>query len=159
MNRQQLVVGAIAVAIVVVAVGSILYSTKNNKVELTGTLLRVRTHPVDAENSVVLADIRVKNPSTQQFVVQDVKVFLDDQEGDLFSETDAQRLFTYYPVLGKKYNANLTIRQKINPGESIDRMITVRFKATDEAIRNRKAIRIVITDVDRATTEIIEKRS
>jgi hypothetical protein len=159
MNRQNVVAGAIAVIIVVIAISSILYSTKGNKVQLTGTMLRVRTHSVDAENTVVFADIRVTNPSTQQFVVQDVDVFVDDLKGDSFSETDAQRLFEYYPVLGKKYNPNLMVRQKINPGESIDRMVTVRFGATDERIRDRKALRIVITDVDGAKTEIVEKRS
>jgi hypothetical protein len=62
-------------------------------------------------------------------------------------------------VLGQKYNPNLKVRQKISPGESIDRMVTVSFKATDEQIEKRKAIRIVITDVDRVKTEIVEKRS
>jgi hypothetical protein len=122
-------------------------------------VLRVRTHAVDPENTVVFADVRVTNPSTQQFVVQDVAVFLDDLQGDSFSETDAKRLFEYYPVLGKKYNSNLMIRQKINPGESIDRMVTVSFKAIDEKVQKRKALRIVITDVDGAKTEIVEKKA
>ena len=39
-----------------------------------------------------------------------------------------------YPVLGKKYNPNLMIRQKINPGETIDRMVSVRFPGTEEAL-------------------------
>lgn len=159
MNRQNVVAGAIAVLVVAIAVGSILYSTKKNKVELTGSLLRVRTHSVDPQNTVLFADIRITNPSTQQFVVQDVEVYADDLKADSFSETDAKRLFDYYPVLGKKYNANLTIRQKINSGESIDRMVTVRFGATDEQIQKRGALRIVITDVDGAKTEIVEKRS
>jgi hypothetical protein len=153
------VAGAIAVIVVAIAVGAILYSTQKNKIQLSGSLLRVRTHAVSPENTVLLADIRVTNPSDQQFIVRDVQVFIDDMEGEPFSETDAQRLFDYYPVLGQKYNPNLKVRQKISPGESIDRMVTVSFKATDEQIEKRKAIRIVITDVDRVKTEIVEKRS
>ena len=38
-------------------------------------------------------------------------------------------------------------------------MVTVSFKATDEKIQKRKALRIVITDVDGAKTEIVEKKS
>ena len=99
-------------------------------------MLKVRTYPVDADNTVVFADIRVTNPSTQQFVVQDVKVLLEPRptailETEIVFETDAQRLFTYYPVLGKKYNPNLMIRQKINSNETIDRMISVRFPGTE----------------------------
>ena len=159
MNRQSVVAGVIALLVVIAVVSGILYSTRKNRVELSGEVLRVRTHTIDAENTVVFADIRVTNPSTQQFVVQDVQVFLDGTEGDTFSETDAQRLFTYYPVLGKKYNSNLTIRQKINPGESIDRMVSVRFPGGEDGIKNRKALRIVIHDVDGMKTEIIEKRN
>jgi hypothetical protein len=161
-NKQALVAGSIAVLLVVAAVGSILYSTRHNKVELSGTLLRVRTHVIDADNTVVLADIRITNPSTQQFVVEDVQVLLVPQTGepipgDMFSETDAQRLFTYYPVLGKKYNPNLMIRQKINPGQTIDRMISVRFPGGEERVQKRKGLQIIVRDIAGAKTEILEK--
>jgi hypothetical protein len=159
MNRQHLVVGAIAVMIVAVAIGSILVTTRKNRIELTGQMLRVRTHQLDAQNTVVLADIRISNPSTQDFVVQDVEVYLDNLKGDTFSEIDAKRLFEYYPVLGKKYNENLTIRHRIKSGESVDRMLSVGFKATEEQVANRGAIRLVITEADGAKTEIVEKRT
>lgn len=163
MNRQTVVVGLIAFLLVAGVVGSILFSTRHNKVQLTGSVLKVRTYQVDPEDVVVFADIRVTNPSTQQFIVQDVKVTVDGAdgkrvEGETFSETDAQRLFTYFPVLGKKYNPNLMIRQKINSNETVDRMISVRFPGTEESFAKRKALRILVTDVDRATTEIVEKR-
>ena len=74
-----------------------------------------------------------------------------------FPESDAKRLFAYYPVLGKKYNPNLMIRQKINPGETIDRMVSVRFPGTEESFQKRKRLRIIVRDVDGAKTEIVEK--
>ena len=162
MNKQVVVAGSIAVLLVAAVVSSILFSTRHNRVELNGTLLRVRTQAIDADNTVVLADIRITNPSTQQFVVEDVQVLLEPQSGDpipgdTFSETDAQRLFTYYPVLGKKYNPNLMIRQKINPGQAIDRMISVRFPGSEEQVQKRKALRIIVRDIDGAKTEIVEK--
>ena len=158
MNRQSAVAIAIGLVIVAVAVGVILQTTRKNRVELTGSVLRVRSHSIDPENTVVFADIRVTNPSTQQFVVKQVDVYMDDVQGDTFSESDAQRLFTYYPVLGKKDNPNLMIRQKINPGETIDRMVTVRFPGPDDKVQGRKSFRIVVTDADGAKTEIAEKR-
>jgi hypothetical protein len=161
-NKQVAIAASIAVLLVAAVVGSILFSTRHNRVELHGTLLRVRTQSIDGDNTVVLADIRITNPSTQQFVVEDVQVLLQPQSGeaipgDTFSETDAQRLFTYYPVLGKKYNPNLMIRQKINPGETIDRMISVRFPGGEERVQKRKGLRIIVRDIDGAKTEIVEK--
>jgi hypothetical protein len=161
-SKQATIAAIIAMLVVAAVIGGILVSTRGNKVELHGSVLRLRTHPIDPENTVVFADIRVSNPSSQQFVVQEVEVFLDDAagqaiKGDTFSETDAQRLFTYYPVLGKKHNSNLMIRQKINPGESIDRMVSVRFAGNEERVEKRKRLRIVVTDVDGAKTEITEK--
>ena len=156
MSRQNLIAGAIAVVVVVAVIAGILYSTKDNRMALTANLLRVRTHPIDPQTTVLLADIRVTNPSTQQFVVKDVQVFVDDKEGDVFSEYDARRLFEFYPVLGKKYNENLVIRQKINSGQSVDRMIAARIGSPVEQLEKRKAIRIVVTDVDGAKVEIVE---
>jgi hypothetical protein len=160
--KQSAVVGLVAILIVGAIVGSILFTTRHNKVELTGSVLKIRTYPVSSDDTVVFADVRVVNPSTQQFVVQDVKVLLESSsgesvEGDIFPEQDAKKLFDYYPVLGKKYNPNLMIRQKINPGETIDRMVSVRFPGTEESFQKRKRLRIVVTDVDGAKTEIVEK--
>lgn len=158
MNRQTAVAIAIGLVVVAAVVAVILQTTRKHRVELTGSVLRIRSHSVDPETTVVFADIRVTNPSTQQFVVNEVDVYMDDQKGETFSEADAQRLFTYYPVLGKKDNPNLMIRQKIESGETIDRMVTVRFNGPDASVQARKSFRIVVTDIDGAKTEIAEKR-
>jgi hypothetical protein len=164
LERQTLIAGAIAVFLVGGVVGGILFSTRKNRVELTGKVLQVRSHMIDPENTVAVIDFRISNPSTQQFVVREVEVFLDKadgapMDGAVFAEIDAQRAFQYYPVLGKKYNATLVLRDKIEPGQSVDRMILVRFSAPDELVRGRKAIRILIKDVDGPRSEIREQRS
>jgi hypothetical protein len=78
-NRQTAV--AIAIGLVVVAwlSGLLLQTTRKHRVELTGSVLRIRSHSVDPETTVVFADIRVSNPSTQQFVVKEVDVYMDDR--------------------------------------------------------------------------------
>lgn len=162
MNKNHAAIGFLALVFVGLVVGGILFSTRHNKVELNGSVLKIRTYAVSEDDTLVFADIRVTNPSTQQFVVKDVDVYLDPAsgeriQGDTFTEADAKRMFEYYPVLGKKYNPNLMIRQKINPGESIDRMVSVRFPGTEESFQKRKGLRILITDVDGAKTEIVEK--
>lgn len=163
MNRQSLVAGLIAVLVVGGVLGYILYSTRNNRLELAGSVLQVRSHSVEAEATLAVVDFRVANTSAQQFVVRELDVYLEQKdgktiEGEVFAEVDAQRVFSYYPVLGKKHNSTLLIREKIESGQSLDRMIGARFNVADSVVQERKAIRIVIEDVDGQRREFTERR-
>lgn len=161
MNRQTLATTMIALLAVVLVVGGILLATRKHRVELTGEILKVRSHQMDPEHTIALIDLRVENPSTQQFVVQEVAVFVDEPDGnsasaDVFAESDIQRVIDYYPTLGKKYSPGLLRRDQINPGQTSDRSIAISAPMTDERLAQRKALRIVIHDVDGATTRITE---
>jgi hypothetical protein len=163
MNKQVVIVAIIALAVVSAIVGGVLFSTRHNKVEVTADILKVRSHQIDTTSTIVAVDFRVANPSTQQFVVREVEVFLDTQDGkslpgDIFSEIDAQRMFEYYKVLGAKYNTTLMRREKVNSGQSIDRMIAARFDANDATVQGRKAVRLIIHDVDGSKSEVVEVR-
>src|SRR5262245_44438226 len=107
MNKQIVIIGAIALAVMGAFVGSILFSTRHNKVEVSADILKVRSHQIDPNSTIVVVDFRVGNPSTQQFLVRDVEVFLDMKDGksiagDIFSDIDAKRMLEYYKVLGPK---------------------------------------------------------
>ncbi|MEJ7607317.1 MAG: hypothetical protein WKF37_13890 [Bryobacteraceae bacterium] len=135
---------------------SILYGTRNNRLELQGDILKVRSHEIDDANTVAVLDFRLTNPSTQQFVVKEVEVFVDDTSADIFPEIDAQRLFQYYPDLGQKYNSSLIRRDKIDPGAQVDRMIAIRVGGKDESFQRRKRLRLVVQDADGAKREIVK---
>lgn len=163
MNRQTLVAPILAIVIVGGLAGGILYWTRNNHLELTGQVLKVRSHMVDPQNTMVAIDFRVTNPSTNQFVVRAVEVFIEDKDGkpldsNIFPEVDARRLFTYYPVLGKKFNQTLVIKDKIDPGQTLDRMIAVGVPITDAALQERTGLRIEIEDLDGSKSVIREER-
>ena len=163
MNKQSVVVGAIALVIVAIAVSSVLITTRKNKIELTGEILKVRTHQIDSEHTVVLADTRIHNPSTQQFVVREVEVVVEEKDGkrtpaEIFAETDIRRVVDYYKTLGTKENPGLLRRDKINSGETVDKTIAFSAPMTDERFGQRKAVRIVVHDVDRKQTELVETR-
>ena len=163
MNKHSVVIGAVALLIVAAAVSSILVSTRKNRIELTGEVIKVRTHQSDPEHTIALIDFRVKNPSTQSFVVREVEVFVEEPDGkstptDLFSETDIRRVISYYKTLGEKFTPGLLRKDRIAPGETTDRSIAVSAPMTDERLAARKGFRFVIYDVDRATTEFLEKR-
>lgn len=155
--------GGIALLIVVAAVSGILLSTRKNRLELNGDVLKVRSYQMDPEHTIVLVDMRVANPSTQQFVVREVEAFIEEAEGkstpaDIFAEPDIQRILAYYPVLGEKFNRGLLRQDKINPGETTDRCIAFSAPMTDERFAARMAVKFVVHDVDRKSTEIREKR-
>jgi hypothetical protein len=163
MSKQALVTGGVALLIVAAAISAILFSTRKNRVELNGEVLRVRSHQMDTEHTIVLVDLRVTNPSTQQFVVREVEVFIEEPDGkstpaDMFAESDIQRVIDYYPVLGRKDNPGLLRMDKVSSGETTDRTIAFSAPMTDERFSKRKGFRIVVHDVDRAATEIREQR-
>jgi hypothetical protein len=163
LQKSAIVPFAIAGFLVTALVAGILLNARRHRMDLDGEILKVRTHQMDPGQTIAVMDIRLHNPTQQEFIVRDVQVFVDDPneqvtELDRFAELDAMRIFEYYPILGKKYNASLMARDRIGPGETIDRMIAVGLKRSDVATANRKQFRIVITEIDRAKVEIVEKR-
>jgi hypothetical protein len=158
------IIALIAILIVGGLVGGGLYWTRNNKLQLNGQVLGVRSFAPEPNQTITVIDFRVTNPSPDQFVVKDVDVYLDTKDGKTvdaanFGDADAQRVFDYYKVLGKKYNQTLLTREKINPGQTVDRMIAVRFDVSDQDVTNRKAVRVLISDIDgQAKSEITEAR-
>lgn len=130
-----------------------LYATSGSHVELLGSIQKVRTLPLDENSAAAIIDFRVRNPSDYMFIVRKVEVTMVDpsgktQDGMVISEGDAQKLFEYYPVLGQKYNNSLLIRARIKPGESVDRMLAVRFEVPEKLVQQRKGLRILIVEVD-----------
>ena len=162
MNRQSLVAGALGIVVLAVAVVAVLYKTKDNRVRVEGQILKVRSHQPDSERTIALVDFRLHNASADSLVVQEVEVFLDEQSAStpavLFAESDLRRTLPYYPTLGEKHTSGLLRRDRIPSGESTDRSLGFSVPLTDDRFSQRKAVRIVIHDVDGATAEIIEKR-
>ncbi len=171
MNRGPILPAVIAIVLLGTLVSIGLWSTRKNHLELTGQILKVRTHTIEQETeekqketyTIAALDFRITNPSTQPFQVKNVDVELVTKDGKTlepayFSELDAQRMFAFYKVLGTKYNPTLVLRDKIDPDQTMDRMIAVRFKSTQQEVDERKLIKIVIEEVDGQKSEITEKR-
>jgi hypothetical protein len=159
LNKQTIIAGVIGLGVVAAIIGSGLFATRKNHLELTGQILKVRSFQIAEDSTVAVLDFRITNPSTQTFQVKEVEVHLVTDDGKtldagVFTEVDAGRVFDYYKVLGAKYNPSLIIKEKIQPNETKDRMIAVKFDAPDSVIQKRKALRIVVTDADGVQTEI-----
>jgi hypothetical protein len=159
MNTRIAIAAVIGLSIVAAAVIAILAGTRKHHLELVGGIQNVRMHSPEAESVIVFLDFRVTNPSTQQFVVRDLEVVLETEDGktitgDNVAEVDAERLFKYFPALGQKFNPTLVVREKINSGQTVDRMISARLSATPAQFEARKSIVIRIEDVDGTIAEI-----
>ena len=162
MNRDLLKSAGIGVVICIVFVGIVLFWTRGAHVVLEGSVQKVRTHAMDEKSVVAVIDFRFVNSSDHPFIVRKATVILEDQKGNLHqgmtvAEVDAKRLFQYYPLLGQKYNDSLKIRDRVESGESMDRMISARFEFPEEAIGERKRLIIRVEDVDGAISRIAEE--
>lgn len=161
MSREVLtymLAGLIAIA---VAVAGIFYLQRGAHIRLDGAILKVRTLPADERSSVVIIDFRFVNPADYPFIVRRVDVSVEDRhgnvwEGSTISDVDAQRLFEYYPILGQRYNESLVMRTRIEPRQSMDRMLAARFEIPEAELEARHGLRIQVAEVDGAYTEIVE---
>ena len=163
MNSRTLAVALVALVVVTAAVVAILWGTRKNVVAVHGEITRVRTHEIDTESSIAIVDLKINNPSGQYFGVRDVELRLEAADGTrpdaaVMAEMDAQRLFSYYPVLGPKTASTLRIGDRINAGETADRMVAARLSTPAKGIADRKSLRIIVTETDGRKSEIVERR-
>ncbi|SRR5581483_937981 len=161
MRKQLLIPFGIGVAVVIIAVVAVLFMQRGAHVELRGSVLKVRTAPMDEHSSVVVVDFRFVNPSDYPFIVRKVDILVKgpdgtEYEGSTISEVDAKRLFQYYPLLGQKFNDSLLMRDKVGPRRSEDRMIAARFEVPVATLDNRKQLRVRIEDVDGPVSELVQ---
>lgn len=162
MTKQFWLLLGAGLAIVAAGLGILLMGTKGNHLELTGDILHTRTLALNPTASIVIVDFRVKNPSDVPFVVKSVTIQLEPGKGETIdgrniSKPDVENVFKYEKLLGPKFNDVLSIRDRIDPHKTIDRMAGARFELSDSAIDARKSIHVRIEDMDGTVAEISEK--
>ena len=162
MSRTLLITFGIGIVVIAIAVAGIVYMQRGGHVELPGTILKVRTAPLDEQSAAVAIDFRVTNPSNYQFKVRSVTVVLESQsgaqiEGATASEIDAQRLMAGVPLLGDKYNPSLMVGERVPGRTTLDRMIAARFEVPDSQLQARKRFLVRIEEVDGLVEELSER--
>lgn len=143
------VIGLVAV---VIAIAAVFYMQRGDHLELTGSILKVRTAELEAGSSVVVLDFRIDNPTDIRFQVRNVEITMV-AEGKTFEtipvgESDAKTLFAAYPVLGAKYNTTLLMRDTIKPRSTEDRMAAARIDLPFKQVEARSKFIMRIEDVD-----------
>ena len=151
----------VGLAVVGAAIFGAFYSNRGSHVQLTGSILKVRTL-ADGTGTIVFADFRVINPSTLPFVVNSVQMSMETKDDEVamatpLSKSDVEKIGKYYKVIGPKYNDVLTIQDKLPPVATIDRMAAGRFNFPPKFLESRKTLRLRIEEVDGVAAEISEK--
>src|SRR5579871_469629 len=131
----------LAAGLVVVGIGLavLLLGTKGAHLELTGKIMKVRILALSPEASIVVVDFRVTNPSDVPFIVRTANLRLDRLSGDpvdgtSISKPDVENVFKYEKLVGPKYNDVLSIKDRIDPHQTVDRMIGARFEISEAAL-------------------------
>jgi hypothetical protein len=162
-NKQFWTFLLVGLAIVGAGIWLTLFSTKGSHIDLEGSVLKVRVLALKPDASIVIADFRAKNPADIPFVVKSVEIRLEPLSGETvtgasISKYDTENLFKYEKLLGPKYNEVLSIKDKIAPHETADRMAGARFELGESAIGLRKNIHVHIVEMDGAVVDLLEKK-
>lgn len=162
MSKNFAIAFAVGIACIAIAVAGIFYMQRGAHVDLQAKTLKVRTAPLDENNTIAAIDFRINNGSDYPFMVRSVTVELEDAsgektEGRTVSEPDAKRVFAGIPLLGEKYNDSLIMRDKLPPHTIWDRMIAATFEMPEAKVQARKRFVVKIEEVDGQTIEIPEK--
>src|SRR6266700_7203253 len=95
---------AIGIGIIAIGVAGVVYMQRGARVGLAGSVLKVRTAPLDENSTIAVIEFRFANPGNVTFMVRTVSLIMEDQggqqyEGKVISESDAKRLFEALPLL------------------------------------------------------------
>lgn len=162
LSKTFLIAFGIGLVVVAIIVGGTLMKTKPAHLAIDGKVLKVRTLASDDQHSIVIADFRAKNTAGIPFMSREAKIILtkadgSEVEGDTIARTDLDRVFDYYKVLGPKYNPVLIQRDRIQGGETMDRMVAASFAVPEADVEARKNLTVRLFDVDGATFDLKER--
>jgi hypothetical protein len=167
MSSNIFKMAGIGITLVAIIVSVIWMANRGSQIRLNGEIQQVRVLGMPDNGSIVIVDFRFANPADYPFIVKDATIHLTDAEGlshtgRSIAAVDAKTMFDYYskenPDLGPAYNEMFKVRDRVEPGASMDRMICARFEIPEAKARARESLKLQIQDVDRATTEIAENR-
>ena len=152
----------VGLALVGAAIFGAFYLNRGSHLQLTGSILKVRSYP-DGEGAIVFADFRVTNTSALPFVVNGVQMSMETPDGEVamavtLSKSDVEKIAKTYKLIGPQYNDVLAIQDKLPPVQIIDRMAAGRFTFPPKFLQQRKTLRLRIEEIDGAVSEITEKQ-
>lgn len=136
-----------------IAVGLAMWGNRGSQVRLEVQEVKARTVGTDENSSILILELRIKNPAQTPFVVREARVSAAHQNrgeagGMPVAELDLDRVLDYYRHLGPRYNPTLKVKEKIAGGAQIDRTLAASFAWPEAALQARSGVTVEIEDVD-----------
>jgi hypothetical protein len=153
MSKQFLIMFGVGLIVIGAAIFFVVNGNKGSHLELKGNILKVRTGALSDQDCIAVLDLRLENPSDVPFVVREVEVTLNKQDGStataaIIAKTDLHQVFQYNRFLGDQFNDSLTINDKVPPHTTVDRMVAARFDVPNKDLENAKNLHVSIQDMD-----------
>jgi len=160
--KQIWIFFGIGLVLVVIAASMTWETSKGSHLELDGRILHVRTIAASPKATIVVVDFRAVNPSDISWQVKDIQMKLEGVPGEptsqVISRYDMNTIFEYMKLIGPKFNDVLGIGDYIRPHTTVDRMVGARFEVPESQVEDRTAVRIIMEEMGRTVTEMVEKR-
>lgn len=154
------ILAGLGLAAVIAAIGYWLNLGSQARLEVQW--LKVRTIATGPDSSLAVFDLRIHNPSRVLFQVREVEAAVVDASGRatdglVAAETDLDRALSYYPIEGPRHTPVLKFRERIRPGETVDRTVAASFSLPVEALQARRRFEVRIQDADGVVATAEEK--
>ena len=157
MTKGLAVTFAVGLLIIGAAVWGVFYSKQGAHLVPQASILKVRTQKVEDLNSLVVIDFRLTNnadyPMTIRRADMNVETNGNTTEGLAVSGEDANKAFTYYPLLGERFNDPLRVRDQVPAHKTVDRMMAFQIALPFAELEARKKVTMRIED---ATGPVVE---
>jgi hypothetical protein len=158
-TKRFFILFGVGILLVAGGVFSILYSNKGSHLVLKEKILKVRTGALSDQDSILVLDLRLENTSDVPFVVRQVEVSIDKADGStsqasIISKMDVHQVFQFNRFLGDQFNDTLSMKDKVAPHATIDRMVAARFDVPIKDLDGAKLMHLSIQDLDGPYFEI-----
>jgi hypothetical protein len=159
MSKRFFILFGVGILLVAGAVFSILYSNKGSHLVLKEKILKIRTGALSDQDSILVLDLRLENTSDVPFVVRQVEVSIDKADGStaqasIISKMDVHQVFQFNRFLGDQFNDTLSMKDKVAPHATVDRMVAARFDVPIKDLDGAKLMHLSIQDLDGPYFEI-----
>ena len=162
MSKTLAIGFGVGVVVLGVALAFIVYGNRASYLQPTGHILQIRTAPLDDSSSILLVDFEATNPSGREMTARWVTLGIHKADGTApdnmaIAGSDLPLLFRAHPELGKLEHPPAHEREHIEPGQTVDRIIAVRYDLPESELKQRKDLQLVVEDVTGPKLELTAK--
>lgn len=131
--------------------GFVIFLKRGDRLVPQGSILKERSIDLNETTGLLLLDIRVVNDSDVVMTIGKIGMTAQMPDGGQFTghvlrKSDLIGTFTYFPLLGEKFNEALGYDDEIPPRSKVDRMIAASFDAPLSVLDTRKNVTVRIED-------------